>query len=467
MTSNLVQNGSIESAAEPPDVGSALLDRFDRIPVWPHPRSVLWLIGAGYFFSFFDVLTIGVALPKIAEHFHVSTGTAAVSITASLVGYVVGALVIGTLADRFGRRTGLYLSRGCFTVGSLLSAFSPGMVFLDASRFLTGIGIGAEIAVVSTYLGELSPGGVRGRMAAKAGLFAMSAQIVVPFLARLLLPSFDAGWRILFLVGALGGMVTLALRLRFDLPVTLPRMIATGDLTQAHSAVDEAERRAEQQTGRPLPPPAPRAPSVRPTEAGRSSAATLFSAPYRRRVVLLVTVWFIFYLGDYAWLTLGTTLLVGKGFGLSQTLGFMTVASFGFVGGAFVGTRVNDRLERKSTAAIALTVWAATMAGIALFPVAPVIMVLGLVSNTALGLFLFLMYAYTTENFPTSCRSTGVALTDGLGHAGGALAPVLVLVAQAAGGFTGAFLAMALTGVLAALLVLTGIRMRPAATQSN
>ncbi len=464
MISKLVRTSSSGPTVETPDAGSALLDRFDRIPVWPYPRSVLWLIGAGYFFSFFDVLTIGVALPKIAEHFHLSTGTAAVSITASLIGYVVGALVIGTLADRFGRRTGLYLSLGCFTVGSLLSAFSPGMVFLDASRFLTGIGIGAEIAVVSTYLGELSPSGLRGRMAAKAGLFAMSAQIVVPLLARLLLPSFDTGWRILFLVGALGGVVTLVLRLRFDLPITLPRMIATGELARAQSALDEAERRAEQQTGRPLPPPAP---SVRPAEARRSTVAALFSAPYLRRVVLLVSVWFVFYLGDYAWLTLGTTLFVGKGFGLGQTLEFMTVASFGFVVGAFVGTRVNDRLERKSTAAIALTVWAATMAGIGLFPVAPVIMVLGLVSNTALGLFLFLMYAYTTENFPTSCRSTGVALTDGLGHAGGALAPVLVLVAQAAGGFTGAFLAMAVTGVLAALLVLTGIRMRPTAAQPH
>ena len=48
--------------------------RLDRIPVWPYDRKLLWIVGAGYFFAFFDIVTISFAAPVIATQFHVSKG---------------------------------------------------------------------------------------------------------------------------------------------------------------------------------------------------------------------------------------------------------------------------------------------------------------------------------------------------------------------------------------------------------
>ncbi|GAB5468073.1 MAG: hypothetical protein Kilf2KO_11030 [Rhodospirillales bacterium] len=103
----------------------AILARLDRIPLWPYPRRVLWIVGFGFFFAFFDVVTIGFAVPVITTQFGISSGLASWAITASLIGYIIGSVLDSRIADRFGRRVSLTVSVTFFTVGSLLSATSP------------------------------------------------------------------------------------------------------------------------------------------------------------------------------------------------------------------------------------------------------------------------------------------------------------------------------------------------------
>src|SRR5438270_11770784 len=86
------------------------LARLDRIPVWPYERKLLWVVGAGYFFAFFDIVTISFAAPVIAEQFHVSKSTVTLSVTSSLIGYIIGAFADSQIADRWGRRLSLGVS---------------------------------------------------------------------------------------------------------------------------------------------------------------------------------------------------------------------------------------------------------------------------------------------------------------------------------------------------------------------
>jgi MFS transporter, putative metabolite:H+ symporter len=88
-----------------------------------------------------------------------------------------------------------------------------------------------------------------------------------------------------------------------------------------------------------------------------------------------------------------------------------------------------------------------------------VIIVFGFIASATIGLLVPVTYTYTAEHFATSTRATGVALSDGLGHIGGALAPLIVLsLAYTAWGFSAAFLVMAISGVLAGALILLGIK---------
>ena len=429
------------------------LARLDRIPVWPYERKLLWILGAGYFFAFFDIVTIAFALPVIAQQFHVSKTVVAYSVTSSLIGYIIGAYANSTIADKWGRKLGLQISVGMFSVGTLVAAFSPNVTVLIIFRFVAGMGIGAEIAAVTTYIGELSPAPLRGRYTSWATTAAFAGLGAVPLVARVLVPTFASGWRVLFILGALGSLTILYMRR--GLPPS-PRWLASqGREAEASQVVAESEELARDIVGGELPKVEPVAAEP---AAERFPTRALLRPPYVWRLLLFVGIWFFYYIGDYGWLTLAPTLFVSKGYSLAASTSYLIVSGLGFVVGSYATTHFSDRVERKYSIAVIAVVWAASLLVIGFFVSPVIIMVFGFIASATIGLAVPLLYTYTAEHFPTNARASGIALTDGLGHLGGALAPVFVLGALNLWGFAGAFDVMAATGIVAGLLVLLGIR---------
>ncbi len=431
------------------------LARLDRIPVWPYEKRLLWVVGAGYFFAFFDIVTISFALPVIATQFHASTGAVSLSVTSSLIGYIIGALADSQVADKWGRKLSLAVSVTLFSVGTALAAVSWSVGSLVAFRFISGLGIGAEIAAVTTYLSEISPAPLRGRYTSWATTAAYAGFAVVPFVARVLVPNYAAGWRILFAIGALGGVTILFMRR--GLPASPRWLVSQGRHEEATELVTEAEATARENLDdhEKLPPPEP-VPDEAPAETFPLRA--LLRQPMAGRLALFVGIWFVYYIGNYGWLTLAPALFTDKGYSLTDSITYLIVSGIGFLVGAYATTHFSDRFERKYSAALFAVAWAISLLVIGLAVSPAVIVVFGFVASTTVGLLVPLLYTYTAEHFATSARATGVALTDGLGHIGGALAPLIVLGANAAFGFSGAFIVMAATGVLTGALILFGIR---------
>jgi putative MFS transporter len=428
------------------------LARLDRIPVWPYERKLLWVVGAGYFFAFFDIVTISFATPVIATQWHISKATVTLSVTSSLIGYIIGAFADSTIADKWGRKLSLGISVAVFSLGTILAAVSTNVTELIIFRFIAGLGIGAEIAAVTTYIGEISPARLRGRYTSWATTAAYAGFAVVPFIARGLVPNYASGWRILFLIGALGGLTILFMRR--SLPASPRWLVTQGREEEAHDVVAEAEQTAAENVDGDLPEPEPV-----PDEpaAERFPIKALLRPPMVGRVGLFVAIWFVYYIGNYGWLTLAPTLFTDKGYSLADSTTYLLVSGIGFLVGAYATTRFSDRLERKFSCAVFAVIWAASLVVIG-YAVSPtIIIVFGFIASATIGLLVPMLYTYTAEHFSTNARATGVALSDGLGHVGGALAPLIVLGANSAWGFSGAFLVMAITGVVAGGLILLGI----------
>lgn len=430
--------------------------RLDRIPVWPYRRLVIVTIGVSYLFAFFDISTYGLTLPVMVDQLHSTLAALSVALTTNLIGYVVGAYLIATLSDMYGRRPAFLLAALAVSIGSLSTAATMNGAWLDACRFVTGIGIGAEIALAATYIGEIAPRAVRARYNAWATVWAGVGISLVPFLALALVPHLTWGWRALYVLGALGGIAAVATP--WVLPESPRWLIARGRIAEAEAIVAEAERTALQRHEGPLPEPAQAAADA---PAERFPTTEILRRPYLARVLLWIAVWFFMYIANYGWLGLGPTLLEKQGFSLSSTYTLLLFSSLGVMVGVLSATRLVDRIDRKYMASGAALTAAIGMLAIAFFPNSAVILISGFTAALGTAVGTAVLYLYTAEHFPTRARTTGVALTDGLGHLGGALAPVLVLGAYAQVGFRGAFVFQAACLVVAsALVALFGLRTR-------
>jgi len=410
----------------------------------------LWVIGIGYLLAFFDITNVGFGLPIIVKTFHIASQSAAIPITTSLLGYIVGAYVNSTYADLKGRRTAIVSATVLFTLGSLASAVTFSWSWLIVWRFITGMGIGAEIAAISAYMGEVAPATIRGRYTGWANVFAFSGFAVVPFVALALVPHFSWGWRGLFFVGALGGL-TLIWSTR--IPESPRWLLAHRRLAEAEAIISKAELVALEKWGSSLPEPAI---SAQESHADHFPTKALFKPPYVGRLFLLLFIWIFIYLSDYAWLGLAPTFLVDKGYSLTNSIVFLLVTGIGYPLGALLAALLGDTFERKYSIITGILVWVIGLFAVGAFPNPAVIYVFGFLLSVSLTFFFPLLYALTAESFPTAARASGVGLTDGVGHIGGALAPILALAAYThfgASGFLMAFIYMAITGLIGALLL--------------
>jgi SP family arabinose:H+ symporter-like MFS transporter len=86
--------------------------------------------------------------------------------SSALVGAVIGALVAGTLSDRFGRKPVLILAAWLFFISALGSTVPPTFTLLIAARLLGGLGVGMASVLAPMFISEFSPPNIRGRLVA-------------------------------------------------------------------------------------------------------------------------------------------------------------------------------------------------------------------------------------------------------------------------------------------------------------
>ena len=138
----------------------------------------------------YDWVVIGGAKPFYELFFGISDSPVlqGVAMTTALIGCLIGAMVAGALADRYGRKPLLTLSAVLFTVSAIGTGLFNDFTLFNIARFIGGIGIGVASALAPMYIAEVSPAEIRGRMVSlnqmTIVLGILAAQIVNMLLAR-------------------------------------------------------------------------------------------------------------------------------------------------------------------------------------------------------------------------------------------------------------------------------------------
>ncbi len=425
----------------------SILARLDRINVWSMPFMFIGIIGTGFLFAFYDVFDINVSfIQSCVALKHGCTPANAVTtlrvpVVLNLAGYVIGALALAPISDRIGRRNMLLFTMLLTGLGSLYNALAPDYTQFVLARVITGIGVGADLAIVNTYIGEVAPRRNRARWISVIFIMSALGALLGIWLGLFLTttpapwphgisfaqagPGFTDGWRWMYAVGAL--LAAIGVLLRLELPESARWLVGQGRLREADKVVSDMEVVASKHG--PLPAVPDDVPVDQTTPQRSLAFGALFSnRTYTRRVIQLLAVWFLAYVTVFGFSAGFTSMLVALNYTPPEAGLITAVGAFGFLGCALFAVAFADRLERKHWLPIGAVI--TVIGGVIVAEAGTNGLLIAFVGSAIVffgfNLWVPMTYALSTESFPTRARVTGFGIVDGVGHLGGGLGVLVI-----------------------------------------
>jgi len=217
----------------------------EEIPNWQDGSSfgkaplsgMQWLVWslatAGKFFEGLIVFMGGIALPLVSEQFSIDQTTKGFITAATLAGILIGALFLGGLADRFGRKPVFIGEMVLLLIGLLGASFSSSSELLIFWLFIMGLALGADYPTAHLVISESIPASIRGRLVLGAFSFQALGAVIGTAICAVVLSSKPelSTWRIFYLLPVIP--VALVAWGRIFLPESSHWLLSKGHLTKA------------------------------------------------------------------------------------------------------------------------------------------------------------------------------------------------------------------------------------------
>jgi MFS transporter, putative metabolite:H+ symporter len=432
--------------------------RLDQLPLSRLHVAILAICAGGFAFDLLE-LALGGALSAVfsAPPHRINASRLSQLIAAVYIGAIIGAPLLGWLADRFGRKKLLMATLLWLAATSTAMALRESIAWLTAIRLLAGLSIGAFPPLMFTYLTDVLPPRRRGMLILV--LCAVSTAVIplgLLFLRWLtnIQPLGLEAWRWLFAMIGLGAAVAgMMLRL---IPESPRWLLGIGRTVAAEAAYRTFESSSviERVTPAVAPTPWPdKGRAIVDTDRGVGWRPALFGR-YRSQLILAATVYFLSPWATVAFPVLSGPTLIAKGVPLGDTFGYLALATFGQLTGSVVASLLIDRIERR-TAIVLCAFLMALSALVFAHETSPAFAIGSYVAfGIFSGMFVPALSVYVTELFPTRIRSSATSSTWVFNRIGSTLAILVLVPVLRQRGALPAFDIMAVT-LLAGIVILT------------
>ena len=379
-----------------------------------HGKVLLWC-ALIIIFDGYDLAVAGIALPSIMKEMGVTAQNAGFMVSSALFGMMFGAIFLGTIADKIGRRKAIAICIFLFSVFTAAAGFTHDPYTFSAMRFMAGLGIGGVMPNVVAQMTEYSPKKIRATMVTLMFSGYAVGGMLAALLGKGLIEAY--GWSSVFL--AAGLPVILIPFILKSMPESMPFLIKENRLEELKKIVSQMSPGyrpdANDRFALPSSDKAEGAPISKLFQDGRGFSTVMFW------ITFFMCLFMVYALSS--WLT---KLMASAGYSLGSALTFVLVLNFGAMIGAVGGGWLADRFHIKYVLVgmYALAAVSITLLGYKV-PTEVLFLLVGLAGASTIGTQI-VTYAYAGQFYPMAVRSTGIGWASGVGRSGAILAPIVI-----------------------------------------
>ncbi len=362
----------------------------------------------------FDVLSISFASPGIADEWGIDLAALGIVLSMELIGMGLGSFLLGSMADKMGRRPSILFCLLIMTLGMFMVTKTGNILTLSVWRIVTGIGIGGMLAAINALVAEFSSSSRRHLCVSLMAIGYPIGGVVGGSIASRLLATYD--WRSVFYLGAAVTVCFIPV-IYFFVPESIHWLTRKQPLG-ALEKINKTFKRLGHATLAALPEVS--------LEVRKKSVGDIFSASLMVTTLIICFAYFLHIMTFYFILKWVPKIVVDMGFAASSAGGVLVWANVGgAMGGAVFGFLTLKFDLKKLTigtlafAAVFVTIFGRTPADLNLMSL--FCGMAGFFGNAAIvGL-----YAIIAHAFPTHARAFGTGFVIGFGRGGAVLSPIL------------------------------------------
>ncbi|ALD01000.1 MFS transporter [Acinetobacter albensis] len=379
-----------------------------------HAKVLAWcfliIIIDGY-----DIAVAGAALPSIMTGMGVDASTAGFMASSALFGMMFGAIFLGALSDKIGRRLTIAICVFLFSVFTAAAGLTNDPITFSIMRFIAGLGIGGVMPNIVAQMTEYSPKKIRSLMTT----FMFSGYAIGGILAAVIGKQFivEFGWQVVFF--AAGVPVLLLPFILKSMPESLAYLLKRQNQQDLRKVVTDINPQLQLNESveftQTIKADNEHNPMVQLFKEGRSQSTLMFWIAYFTGLFMV-----------YALSTWLTKLMAMSGYTLGSALSFVIALNVGAVIGAIGGGWLADRFHIKWVLVSMYALGSVFLYMMTLqMPTEILYFNIAMVGACTTGAQI-VAYAYCGQFYPSGIRSTGIGMAAGIGRMGAILSPVLI-----------------------------------------